>query len=198
MSVRKFSPVTPGLRFKVANSFSELTKDNSPERSLTAPLKKSGGRNNTGKMTMRYKGGGHKRRYRVIDFARDKDNVSATVSSIEYDPNRTAFIALLQYADGEKRYIIAPDKLKVGDVLLWDKTSTWEWLPWSINGNGIIEWKNVPVSFHFAIYEGSGKFSDCTRLVTPPHPTLRLRTMTDLQKNPDFVLRLDLNQNKDE
>ena len=123
MSVRKFSPVTPGLRFKVANSFSELTKDNSPERSLTAPLKKSGGRNNTGKMTMRYKGGGHKRRYRVIDFARDKDNVSATVSSIEYDPNRTAFIALLQYADGEKRYIIAPDKLKVGDVLLSGETA---------------------------------------------------------------------------
>jgi len=89
-------------------------------------------------------------------------------------------------------------KIKVGDILLWDKTSTWEWLPWTINDNGIIEWKNIPVGFHFAIYEGDGMFSDCTRLVTPPHPTLRLRTMTDLQKNPDFVLRLELNQNKDE
>lgn len=82
-------------------------------------------------------------------------------------------------------------KLKVGDILLWDKTSRWEWLPWSINGNGIIQWKNVPVGFHFAIYEGDDKFSDCTRLVTPPHPTLRLRKTIDLQKNPDFVLRLD-------
>lgn len=82
-------------------------------------------------------------------------------------------------------------KLKIGDILLWDKTSKWEWLPWSINENGIIEWKNVPVSFHFAIYEGDGKFSDCTRLVTPPHPTLRMRSMIDLQKNPDYVLRID-------
>ena len=82
-------------------------------------------------------------------------------------------------------------KLKVGDIMLWDKSSKWEWLPWSINGNGIIEWKNIPVGFHFAIYEGNDKFSDCTRLVTPPHPTLRLRRMGDLQKNPDFILRLD-------
>lgn len=89
-------------------------------------------------------------------------------------------------------------KLKVGDILLWDKTSKWEWLPWMIDEEGIIEWKNVPVSFHFAIYEGDGKFSDCTRLVTPPHPTLRFRKMIDLQKNPDFVLKLDVNQNKDE
>ena len=89
-------------------------------------------------------------------------------------------------------------KLKIGDVLLWDKTSKWEWLPWSINGNGIIEWKSVPVNFHFAIVEGDGKFSDCTRLVAPPHPTLRLRQMKDLQKNPDFVLTLELNQSSNE
>lgn len=86
--------------------------------------------------------------------------------------------------------------IKVGDVLMWDKTTSWEWLPWSINGNGIIDWKNIPIGFHFAVYEGNGKFSDCTRLVTPPHPTLRLRAMKDLQKNPDFILKL--NQNKDE
>ena len=84
------------------------------------------------------------------------------------------------------------NKLQVGDILLWDKTSRWEWLPWTINANSVIEWKNIPVGFHFAIYEGSDKFSDCTRLVTPPHPTLRLRKSSDLQKNPDFVLRLDL------
>jgi len=83
------------------------------------------------------------------------------------------------------------NKLEVGDIMLWDKSSKWEWLPWSINGNGTIEWKNIPVGFHFAIYEGNDKFSDCTRLVTPPHPTLRLRRMQDLQKNPDLVLRLD-------
>lgn len=86
--------------------------------------------------------------------------------------------------------------IKVGDVLMWDKTASWEWLPWSINGGGIVEWKNIPIGFHFAIYEGNDKFSDCTRLVTPPHPTLRLRLMKDLQKNPDFILKL--NQNKDE
>ena len=83
------------------------------------------------------------------------------------------------------------NRLRVGDIMLWDKSSKWEWLPWSINGNGIIEWKNVPVGFHFAVYEGDDKFSDCSRLVTPPHPTLRLRRMVDLQKNPDFVLKLD-------
>ena len=82
-------------------------------------------------------------------------------------------------------------KLKIGDILLWDKSSNWEWLPWSINGGGTIEWKNIPVGFHFAIYEGEGLFSDCSRLITPPHPTLRIRKIMDLQKNPDFVLRLD-------
>jgi large subunit ribosomal protein L2 len=117
MSLRKFKPTTPGQRHKIISDFSEVTKG-APEKSLLAAKKKSGGRNNTGKMTMRYIGGGHKQRYRVIDFKRDKHGIPAVVKSIEYDPNRTARIALLFYADGEKRYIIAPEGLKVGDKLL--------------------------------------------------------------------------------
>ena len=116
MPVKKFNPITPGTRTRVANSFAELTTDK-PEKSLLGKMKKSGGRNNEGHRTVRHRGGGHKRRYRVIDFKRNKDGVPATVKSIEYDPNRTAFIALLVYADGEKRYIIAPNKLQVGDVI---------------------------------------------------------------------------------
>jgi large subunit ribosomal protein L2 len=116
MPVKKFNPITPGTRTRVANSFAELTTDK-PEKSLLGKLTKSGGRNNEGHRTVRHRGGGHKRRYRVIDFKRNKDGVPATVKSIEYDPNRTAFIALLVYADGEKRYIIAPNKLQVGDVI---------------------------------------------------------------------------------
>ena len=113
MPVKKFNPITPGSRYRVVNSFKEVTTD-TPEKSLLKPLSKSGGRNRTGKMTVRQRGGGHKRTYRVIDFKRDKDGIPATVKSIEYDPNRSAFIALLSYADGEKRYIIAPHGLKAG------------------------------------------------------------------------------------
>lgn len=113
MSVRKLKPVTPGQRFRVVNGFDAITADK-PEKSLLAPLKKSGGRNSQGKMTMRHRGGGHKRRYRIIDFKRDKQDVSAIVKSIQYDPNRTAFIALVEYTDGEKRYIIAQNGLQVG------------------------------------------------------------------------------------
>ena len=116
MPVKKFNPITPGTRTRVANSFTELTTDK-PEKSLLGKMKKSGGRNNEGHRTVRHRGGGHKRRYRVIDFKRNKDGIPATVKSIEYDPNRTAFIALLVYADGEKRYIVAPNKLQVGDVI---------------------------------------------------------------------------------
>ncbi|AYN68999.1 50S ribosomal protein L2 [Euzebyella marina] len=116
MSVRKLKPITPGQRFRVVNGFDALTADK-PEKSLLAPLKKSGGRNSQGKMTMRHRGGGHKRRYRVIDFKRDKQDVAATVKSIQYDPNRTAFIALLEYSDGEKRYIIAQNGLQVGQEI---------------------------------------------------------------------------------
>ncbi len=117
MSVRKLKPITPGQRFRVVNGFDAITTDK-PEKSLLAPKKRSGGRNSQGKMTMRYKGGGHKKRYRIIDFKRNKTGVPAEVKSIEYDPNRTAFIALLNYQDGEKRYIIAQNGLKVGQKLL--------------------------------------------------------------------------------
>ncbi len=117
MGIRKLKPSTPGQRHKIAQTFDEITTSK-PEKSLLAPLKKSGGRNNTGKMTMRYVGGGHKRRYRIIDFKRDKHGVPCEVKTIEYDPNRSARIALVQYEDGEKRYILAPHGIKVGDKLL--------------------------------------------------------------------------------
>ncbi|CAI8323753.1 MAG: 50S ribosomal protein L2 [Formosa sp. Hel3_A1_48] len=117
MSVRKLKPITPGQRFRVVNGFDAITTDK-PEKSLLAPKKRSGGRNSQGKMTMRYKGGGHKKRYRIIDFKRNKTGIPAEVKSIEYDPNRTAFIALLNYQDGEKRYIIAQNGLEVGQKLV--------------------------------------------------------------------------------
>jgi len=112
MAVRKLRPTTPGQRFRIAPAFTEITKSE-PEKSLLASKKKSGGRNNSGRMTMRYIGGGHKKRFRIIDFKRTKYGVPATVKAIEYDPNRTARIALLYYADGEKAYIIAPTGLAV-------------------------------------------------------------------------------------
>jgi large subunit ribosomal protein L2 len=118
MAIKKYKPTTPGQRFKEISAFEELTPNVTPEKSLLKPQKRSGGRNNTGKMTMRYMGGGHKKRYRLIDFKRNKDNMEATVKSIEYDPNRSAFIALVVYADGEKRYIIAPEKMKVGQKII--------------------------------------------------------------------------------
>jgi large subunit ribosomal protein L2 len=117
MSVRKLKPITPGQRFRVVNGFDAITTDK-PEKSLIAPNKRSGGRNNTGKMTMRYIGGGHKKKYRIIDFKRDRAGIPATVATIEYDPNRTAFIALLHYQDGEKRYIIAQNGLQVGQNIV--------------------------------------------------------------------------------
>ena len=117
MSVKKLKPITPGQRFRVVNGYDAITTDK-PEKSLLAPNKRSGGRNSQGKMTMRYIGGGHKKRYRVIDFKRDKSGIPATVASIEYDPNRTAFIALLNYQDGEKRYVIAQNGLQVGQNLV--------------------------------------------------------------------------------
>ena len=117
MSVRKLKPITPGQRFRIVNEYSEVTTSK-PEKSLLKPMKKSGGRNNQGRMTMRYKGGGHKRRYRVIDFKRDKFDVTGEVTSIEYDPNRSAFIALISYSDNEKRYIIAQKGMKVGQKIV--------------------------------------------------------------------------------
>jgi large subunit ribosomal protein L2 len=115
MAVKRLNPITPGQRFRVANTFAELTTS-TPEKSLLAPIKKSGGRNNQGKMTVRNIGGGHKRRYRVIDFKRNKEG-KAEVMSVEYDPNRSAFISLIKFEDGEKRYILAPVGIQVGQTV---------------------------------------------------------------------------------
>ena len=116
MGIRKYNPTTPGLRGMTVSTFEEIT-ETTPEKSLTTHLKKNAGRNTRGKITVRHRGGGAKARYRIIDFKRDKDGIAGNVTTIEYDPNRSANIALIVYADGEKRYIIAPDGLKVGDVI---------------------------------------------------------------------------------
>jgi len=137
MSVRKLKPITPGQRFRVVNNFEEITT-NKPEKSLTVGISKSGGRNNTGKMTMRYTGGGHKQKYRIIDFKRNKFDVEATVKTVEYDPNRTAFIALLEYADGEKRYIIAPNGIKVDQKVIASETA-------EPNIGNAMKLKNIPL-----------------------------------------------------
>jgi large subunit ribosomal protein L2 len=113
MAVRRLKPTTPGQRFRVANTFEEITTDK-PEKSLLVPIKKTGGRNNQGRMTVRFIGGGHKRRYRIIDFKRNNFGIVGEVKTVEYDPNRSAFISLVEYSDGEKRYIIAPNGVKVG------------------------------------------------------------------------------------
>jgi len=123
MAVRKLKPVTPGQRHKLVSAFDTVTKS-TPEKSLLRPKKSSGGRNSQGRMTLRYRGGGHKQRYRVVDFRRDKEGMSATVKSIEYDPNRSARIALVTYADGEKRYMLAPNGLQVGQTVMSGKEAT--------------------------------------------------------------------------
>jgi large subunit ribosomal protein L2 len=117
MGIRQYNPVTAGRRNASVSDFAELTPGAKPEKSLLRPLRKKGGRNNQGRITVRHRGGGHKRQYRVIDFRRDKDGVPAKVASIQYDPNRNARVALLHYVDGEKRYIIAPDGLQVGQMI---------------------------------------------------------------------------------
>ena len=117
MGIKKYNPTSPGRRGMTVSTFEEITCS-TPERSLLQPLTKSGGRNNQGRLTLRHRGGGHKRMYRVIDFKRDKDNIPAKVATIEYDPNRTANIALLHYVDGAKRYILAPEGIKVGDMIV--------------------------------------------------------------------------------
>ena len=118
MAVKKFNPITPGSRYHVAVSKAELTKGVAPEKALLVTIGSTGGRNKEGHRTMRYRGGGHKRRYRIIDFKRDKDGVSATVQSIQYDPYRSAYIALVEYTDGERRYILAPKGLEVGHTIV--------------------------------------------------------------------------------
>ena len=123
MGIRKFRPITPGQRHKAIGTFDDVTTS-VPEKSLVFGKKSTGGRNNTGRITVRYRGGGHKKLLRVVDFKRDKDGIPAVVNTIEYDPNRSARIALLFYADGEKRYIVAPNGLKVGDTLMSGETAT--------------------------------------------------------------------------
>ena len=117
MALKKFKPMTAGTRWRIGNTYAEVTT-NQPEKTLVETKKRTGGRNSSGHLTMRYRGGGHKKKYRIVDFKRDKHNIEAKVATIEYDPNRTAFIALVEYTDGEKRYIIAPQGLKVGDSVI--------------------------------------------------------------------------------
>jgi len=137
VAVKKFKPTSPGRRFVTVSDFKEITTD-TPEKSLTEPLKSTAGRNNKGRVTVRHRGGGHKRLYRIIDFKRDKDGIPAKVATIEYDPNRTCRIALLNYADGEKRYIIAPLGLKVGDTVESGPNA-------DIKSGNALPLKNIPV-----------------------------------------------------
>ncbi len=123
MAIKKYKPTTPGRRGMTTIDYNKVLTAKKPERSLLAPKKSQGGRNNTGRITTRHQGGGHKRAYRIIDFKRNKDNVPAKVATIEYDPNRSAFIALLNYVDGEKRYIIAPEGLTVGQTVISGETA---------------------------------------------------------------------------
>lgn len=140
MATRKFKPTSPGRRNMSVQDFAEVTKSQ-PEKSLLAPLKRSGGRSNNGRITSRYRGGGHKRRYRLIDWKRDKDGVPAKVDSIQYDPNRTAHIALLHYVDGEKRYILAPVGLKVGATVVSGEGA-------DIKVGNCLPLANIPVGTH--------------------------------------------------
>ena len=137
MGIKSFRPTSPAVRHMTVSTFEEITK-NDPEKSLLAPIKKNAGRNSQGKITIRHRGGGEKRKYRIIDFKRNKDGIPAKVSSIEYDPNRSANIALLVYADGEKRYIIAPYKLQVGDAVVSGADS-------DIKMGNALPLKNIPV-----------------------------------------------------
>lgn len=151
MPLKKLRPITPGTRHTLLPDFSEITKEK-PEKSLVIPLKKSGGRNNFGRVTVRFRGGGHKRLYRIIDFKRDKDNIPAKVVSIEYDPNRSSRIALLSYLDGEKRYIIAPEGLRVGDVVLSGEET-------DIKAGNNLPLKNIPdgtLIHNLELYPGRG------------------------------------------
>jgi large subunit ribosomal protein L2 len=137
MAIRKYKPTSPGRRFQTSSDFKEITRTE-PEKSLLLPLKKSGGRNCYGRMTSRHIGGGHKRRYRIVDFRRDKCEIPAKVAAVEYDPNRSSRIALLHYLDGEKRYIIAPVKLEVGDTIISSDKA-------DIKPGNTIPLKNIPL-----------------------------------------------------
>ncbi|MBE6065083.1 50S ribosomal protein L2 [Clostridium cochlearium] len=156
MGIKLFKPTTPSRRHMSVYTFEEITTDK-PEKSLLVSLKRTGGRNSQGKMTVRHRGGGAKRKYRIIDFKRNKDGIPAKVSSIEYDPNRTAFIALVVYTDGEKRYIIAPEGLKVGDVIVSGPDA-------DIKTGNCLPIKNIPVgTFVHNIELASGKGAQLVR-----------------------------------
>ncbi len=151
MAIKTFKPTSPGRRGMTGYTFEEITKEE-PERSLTRILKRHAGRNNQGKITVRHRGGGHRRRYRIIDFKRDKIGIPGRVSSIEYDPNRSARIALVTYADGEKRYIIAPLGLKVGDVVMSGPQA-------EVRPGNALPLRNIPVGtvvHNIELYEGRG------------------------------------------
>ena len=151
MGIKSYNPYTPSRRNMTGSDFAEITTD-TPEKSLLAPLKKHAGRNAQGKITVRHRGGGNRRKYRIIDFKRNKDGIPATVKSIEYDPNRTANIALLSYADGEKKYILAPAGLKVGDVLMNGEGA-------EIRVGNCMEMKDMPVGtqvHNIEMYPGHG------------------------------------------
>ena len=151
MAIKKYGPTTPGRRGMTVTDYSVLSKV-APERSLLEPMKKHSGRNNTGKITVRHQGGGNRTKYRIIDFKRQKDGIPATVKAIEYDPNRTCFIALLFYADGEKRYILAPLGLKVGDTVMSGPTA-------DIQPGNCLPIANIPVGemiHNIELYPGKG------------------------------------------
>jgi len=151
MGIKVYKPTSPGRRNMSVLDYSEITKKE-PEKSLVITLKKHSGRNNQGRITVRHRGGGYKIKYRIIDFKRDKDNIPAKVTAIEYDPNRTAFIALLTYADGEKRYIIAPNELKVGDVVMSGENV-------DIKVGNALPLRNIPVGtfiHNIELYPGKG------------------------------------------
>ena len=157
MALKKYNPVTPSQRFKTNIDYSQFS-DKPPEKSLTAPLKKSGGRNNNGRITAYQRGGGHKRKYRIIDFKRDKFDIPAKVAAIEYDPNRSAPIALLYYADGEKRYILAPLGLKLGDEVISSKKEI------DIKPGNAMPISNIPLgSFIYNIEMKPGKGGQLAR-----------------------------------
>ena len=151
MGIKKYTPYTPSRRNMTGLDFTEITK-NAPEKSLTVSLKKNSGRNNQGKITVRHHGGGSRRKYRIIDFKRNKDGIPATVKTIEYDPNRTANIALVCYADGEKRYILAPVGLKVGQTIVNGETA-------EVRVGNCMELKDMPVGtqiHNIEMYPGHG------------------------------------------
>jgi large subunit ribosomal protein L2 len=151
MALKKHNPTSPGRRFQTVSTFSEITRTE-PEKSLLKPIKKSGGRNSAGRITSRFRGGGHKRLYRVIDFKRNKDNIPATVASIEYDPNRSARIALLHYLDGEKAYILAPGGLRVGDRVESGANA-------DIKAGNTLPLRNIPLGTHvhnIELHKGHG------------------------------------------